>query len=361
MPPRRKLGDLLIEMGAVPRAEVDAALADQSAGEPARIGDILLSSGKITPVALAKALAKQHGIRFVELSTVDPKASALMPLEFLQAHRVVPFRLERDEGEQRLHVAVADPTVREVMSEIEAQARLPVSIAVAAVDDIEGVLQALSGEVMTDGVLVDAATESPFELHGGHDVTAPHQPPTDLLERARVGERTVVAPVPAASMPRPRASPTIDDLFGSIDLDESPMPSPPVAAAALSPPDPPKAPAAKSPPPSSPAPATSPSRPGSVLGRLALKKVAVAVKPAVEKATPGAFDGVELPAWMNAPVTEQRTDGGISPELEQVLEALVRGDLDAPPPGAMMAAVVRVLVSRGMLDEAALLASLGKK
>ncbi|MBX7099147.1 MAG: hypothetical protein K1X89_15660 [Myxococcaceae bacterium] len=375
MAPRRKLGEILLEQGAVSRADLDAALGDQSAGEPSRIGDILLSLGKITPVALGRALAKQHALPFVELTTVDPAASGLMPVDFLNAHKVVPFRVENEATGKRVCVAVADPTIKEVVAELESQTRLRARVYVAALDDIEGFLAALSGEVVSEGVVVDAALADPVQTDVT-EVTVPHAPPTELLKRMRprsggvgavggtnvemlVAASTPIPPpppqppsAPPPSAPPPAKSPSVDELFGSLDL-EGPSATP----VTLAPPSAPLPALTPAPPPSVPSPSSSPTVPrgANVLGRLALKRVAVVREPK----PPGLLDGLELPEWMNAPVTERAQ--GVSEELERVLEAVVRGDLDAPPPAAMMAAVVRVLVSRGMLDEAALLATLGKK
>lgn len=221
---KRKLGELLIEAGAVTSEDVENALADQSAGEPSRLGDLLLSTGKITPAALAKALAVQHALPFADLSYVAPEASALIPLEFQRAHRIVPFRLDRDGGATRVHVALADPTLIDVVDELRSQLKREVIVHVAPIDDIENVHSALAGEGAGEPVVMGEVLEEEEvfmtpELAPEPEVTAeaalPYPPPLDLFSPPpavdQPGEEFVFPepPPPAAS-----SGPTADELFG---------------------------------------------------------------------------------------------------------------------------------------------------
>ncbi len=151
---KRKLGELLIESGAVTEADVESALSEQSLGEPSRLGDLLLSTGRCTPRQLAEALAAQNDLPFADLSYVAPEASALIPLAFQQAHKLVPFRVERDAGHTRIHVALADPTLSDVVAELRSQLRREIVVHVAPIDDIENVHHALGGEGGEAGLVV---------------------------------------------------------------------------------------------------------------------------------------------------------------------------------------------------------------
>src|SRR5688500_12366792 len=107
---RKKLGELLVEAGAVSTADVQAALAAQKgAGAGVKVGELLVRMRRATPVAVAKALAIQFELPFVELPQIGSDVSAIIPVDFQAEHKIVPFRLDVDGRQQRLHIALADP------------------------------------------------------------------------------------------------------------------------------------------------------------------------------------------------------------------------------------------------------------
>lgn len=237
---KRKLGELLIEAGAATADDVDAALSDQSAGEPSRLGDLLLSTGKITPAALARALAVQHDLPFADLSYVAPEASDLIPLEFQRAHKLVPFRLDKDGGATRVHVALADPTLVDVVEELRSQLKREVIVHVAPIDDIENVHAALAGEGTGEPVVMGEVLEEevfmPPAADPAGEISFPEPAPEEfaLFADAPGGfsggdssfaegrawgqgfpEEAPAAPVVEAAAP---ASVTEEELFGSLDL-----------------------------------------------------------------------------------------------------------------------------------------------
>lgn len=184
------MGELLVEARAASQADVDAALADQSAGEPSRLGEILLAQGKLTPLALAQGLAVQLSLPFTDLAYVAPEASDLVPLEFQRAHKIVPFRVDEENGVRRVHVAVADPTLQDVIDELRAQLKSPVVVHVASVEDVEAVHSALGGDVVAgaliEGSIIDdvGANAAGGDLFGGPlmDLSAEPQAPLAGLD-----------------------------------------------------------------------------------------------------------------------------------------------------------------------------------
>ena len=242
---KRKLGELLIEAGAVTADDVDAALADQSAGEPSRLGDLLLSTGKITPAALARALALQHDLPFADLSYVAPEASGLIPLEFQRAHRLVPFRLDREGGPTRVHIALADPTLIEVVDELKSQLKRAVIVHVAAIDDIENVHAALAGESLGEPVVMGEVLEEEVFMSPDPAVTAELSFPETLSSEFSVPQKPGPYEFPGTPAPltatldeltfdeeisvtaeQPAKSVTEEELFGSLDLEGPPEPAP---------------------------------------------------------------------------------------------------------------------------------------
>lgn len=84
--------------------------------------------------AVARALAKEFGMPFVELGdrSIPAEALAALPADFVRARNVVPCALERG----RLQVAVADPLAVEVIDSLPHMARMPVQVVLAMEADI---------------------------------------------------------------------------------------------------------------------------------------------------------------------------------------------------------------------------------
>ena len=71
---RKKIGELLVESGAVTEAKVRNALGHQKAhAHGDRLGRILVSMGLVSPAAVARALATQFDLPFIELPEVPSR------------------------------------------------------------------------------------------------------------------------------------------------------------------------------------------------------------------------------------------------------------------------------------------------
>jgi type IV pilus assembly protein PilB len=86
-----------------------------------------------------RILAAQHGLPFVELGEegVDPNAAALVPRQLLLKAVAVPYSLRQN----RLKVAIADPTDVQAIDELRLATRYSIELAVAAREDIESELE----------------------------------------------------------------------------------------------------------------------------------------------------------------------------------------------------------------------------
>ncbi|MBX7116542.1 MAG: hypothetical protein K1X64_19610 [Myxococcaceae bacterium] len=133
---RRKLGEILVEMGACTQADVDAAIKDQRGGASFRIGDQLLESGKVTPMALAEALSKQNDLPFTVMPPVPAAVSSLVPVDFQVKRKMAPFKI--DIGAQgKVHVAVADPVAAgEWVEEMSVKLKRLLKLYVTPVDEL---------------------------------------------------------------------------------------------------------------------------------------------------------------------------------------------------------------------------------
>lgn len=171
---RKKLGEILLASGVVTQADLDLALNDQTAGEPARVGDLLVALGRLTPTQLARALSTQHAIPFIQLPPIPSDVLRTIPLDFQQQHRLVPFRVTGD----AMSIAMADPSDADAVEELRVSMNKRVTRYVAASDEIDAIHAGLSGtSVDLPPAPVSRVAHSPTaaELFGSLDLDAPSE------------------------------------------------------------------------------------------------------------------------------------------------------------------------------------------
>jgi type IV pilus assembly protein PilB len=106
MAPRRLLGQILKESGAIHEGMVQEALAAQRE-KGGRIGEILIGMQCITAADLAKALGEQAGLGYHDLAAVPPQPDAIQKVDLATARAfgILPVSLQG----KVLKVALADP------------------------------------------------------------------------------------------------------------------------------------------------------------------------------------------------------------------------------------------------------------
>jgi len=105
---RPQLGVMLLRDGHLTMEQLEAALAEKESGG-ARLGEILVAHGWVSGAVVARALAEQHGLEFVDLVhvDVDPSALSLLPEKLARRYEALPIRFL---DEATVLIAVADPT-----------------------------------------------------------------------------------------------------------------------------------------------------------------------------------------------------------------------------------------------------------
>jgi len=141
--PRHKgtpLGEMLVQTGAITSDDLRAALTQQSASGK-RLGFVLVELGLVGERDLARALADQLGMEVVDLRhiEVDHDLISLLPETMARQLKAVPIR--RTGG--RIVVAVGDPLERELTTRLVAALEVPVHLVVAAVSDVERLLDSV--------------------------------------------------------------------------------------------------------------------------------------------------------------------------------------------------------------------------
>ena len=102
----KPIGQLLKEYGIVTEEHIQYAISVQKALKK-RLGDVLLTLGFVTDYEVAEVLAKQSGLEFVDLKTLNPTVDALklIPKSFSIQNNILPIEVDNN----TLVVAIPDP------------------------------------------------------------------------------------------------------------------------------------------------------------------------------------------------------------------------------------------------------------
>jgi hypothetical protein len=106
-PARKPLGTLLVEAGLIDEAQLELALRE-GAQTGARVGEVVVQRRWATEDDVARVLADQWGLRYVDRASIwfDADALARLSREDAQRLEALPTRVEGS----RVVVAVAEPT-----------------------------------------------------------------------------------------------------------------------------------------------------------------------------------------------------------------------------------------------------------
>ena len=109
-PEKLRLGDILVKDELISETVLNAALVEQKRSGR-RLGRVLIDSGVATEEAIAKALARQLGLPYVDLkqSSVDAEALKFLPEGPARRLRVIPLKVVTRIQERGLLVGMADP------------------------------------------------------------------------------------------------------------------------------------------------------------------------------------------------------------------------------------------------------------
>ena len=170
---RQKLGEMLIEAGAIDELQLRSALADQRRwGRP--LGRTLVEMRLIREEDLVLVLAKQLGIEAVDLDNmqIDRRVIELVPAHVAKQWNVVPF----GQPMKFLDVAMLDPTNLGIIDEIRIRTQLNVRPYLAGPKMIERNLERYYGTsmsmsidipIMTDDVIHPGAPDPAPEVRDG--------------------------------------------------------------------------------------------------------------------------------------------------------------------------------------------------
>ena len=138
---RQYLGAVLLKSKLLRIEQLDQALEEQQQTRK-RLGQILIERGWLFPADIARALAAQHGVEYVDIqyTSVDAREAAQLDPEIGQRLCAIPVRTLHDGSTL---VAVADPTHAGIVEIHRALAGRRVVLAVAEESDIRSAWHAL--------------------------------------------------------------------------------------------------------------------------------------------------------------------------------------------------------------------------
>jgi type IV pilus assembly protein PilB len=130
---------MLVRDGLLSPEQLREALAAKAENRHQRLGEIVVERGWVSGTDLARALAEQHGLEFIELgqSPIDEAAADLLPERLARRYRAVPVKFL---AEDSALVAVADPTDVVASDDLKLALGLNVRLAVAESTDLERTL-----------------------------------------------------------------------------------------------------------------------------------------------------------------------------------------------------------------------------
>ncbi len=157
---RLRLGELLVSHGRLAPYQLAAALVlNERIG--VRLGQVLLHEGMVDEETLVAALAEQLRLPDVDLSGIepDPAALAVVPEPLARQHRLVPLAIVDDV----LYLAMSDPLDDAAVAELQQHTKLRIRTVVAAKTQVEALLQRLYASLYVRVATAELYNRSPDE------------------------------------------------------------------------------------------------------------------------------------------------------------------------------------------------------
>ena len=131
---RAPLGSLLLRDGLITPEQLELALAEKETSDR-RLGEILVANDFSSGAEVARALAEQHELEFVDLARaeIDPQVVALLPEKLARRYEALPVRFL---SEEVVLVAVADPTDILASDDLRLALGVQIRLAVASGPDL---------------------------------------------------------------------------------------------------------------------------------------------------------------------------------------------------------------------------------
>ena len=190
---RPPLGALLVREGLVSEDELETALAQQRLSSDKRLGEILVERGAATRSDIARLLAEQYELPYVDVdpSEIEPEVSGLLSHDVAERYLALPLSTRKDGS---LLVAVADPTRILDLDELLTSLTTPLAFAVADPDVIESELaRRRLGPVELHTDDADPSSEAKMESPDSPPAPEPQPSPAAEGDAAAIGLDSALA------------------------------------------------------------------------------------------------------------------------------------------------------------------------
>ena len=137
---RKHLGEILYKAGLVKKeALINAIKTSKANGK--RLGQVLLQEGLIDDETLTKAIAKQFGLKYVNLEQVSipSDATKLIPEDLIKRHNILPLSMNNG----RLRLIISDPMDLDMMDAIRLRLNAELECCLANPAKIRSYIQGL--------------------------------------------------------------------------------------------------------------------------------------------------------------------------------------------------------------------------
>jgi len=169
---RIPLGTLLVRDELLSHEQLEYALQEkEETGR--RLGEIVVAHGWVAAGELARLLAEQHGLEYLDLSSadIDPGALSLLPEKYARRYGALPVRFLTEDV---VLVAVADPTNVVASDDLRLAIGLNVRLAVASAPDLAHLIdRAHRPELAVDGELLHEEVEEAEDIKEAAATSAP--------------------------------------------------------------------------------------------------------------------------------------------------------------------------------------------
>jgi type IV pilus assembly protein PilB len=160
--PRKRLGDILLEMSIITEAQLEGVLQVQKTTK-VRLGELLIEQGLVTEQQIIEILEFQLGIPHISLVRykIDPQIVRLIPEDLARRYAAIAVRRDR----QRLTVAMADPLDFYAIDDLRLSTGFSIDAAISSKDEIESFIERYYGisdsvDELKTTVVKDEALES---------------------------------------------------------------------------------------------------------------------------------------------------------------------------------------------------------
>ena len=190
MAKRRPIGEIMKKWGLVDDRKLQEGLT-LSKGSRKRLGEALVNLGYASPTEVAKALASQFDLEFVDLdqpNVVKRENLPLIPEDIIKKYLVLPL----GKGGNKLKVLVHDPMDLALIDDLRFRLGSEIELALGARDKIkEYIDQVLSGtqksiDQLTQDLSIDASMDKSVDRGSSMDIAGLSGDDADDAEQAPI-------------------------------------------------------------------------------------------------------------------------------------------------------------------------------